>query len=267
MSYAPVVAADGTESQERRNLLSSTLQSIRAARPLVGRLGPGVDPGRVLELLSPAARANAGIDSVAVNDERVDAVLVAGEAQWRVVFGCATGETIDWIDVYERPPQFDGVVGGRAVVINGPSGAGKSTLMNALQQIADAPFVIFDEPEQIGTVQPGYLIWRDRAPALHRGYLDAVAALARAGNHVAVPAAGHGYGEFVTSLRGTTTLTVGLTCDQRVLVERERRTGRWGGIAAASSTVHDGWTYDLEFDTTDGPDPIVIARTVLARIR
>ena len=111
---------------------------------------------------------------------------MAGESQWRIVFGCSTETAIDWLDVFQRPNRFDGVAGGRAILINGPSGAGKSTLLRAMQQVATAPFVIFDEPEHIGTVQAEYLIWRDRAPALHRGYLDAIAALARGGNYVAL---------------------------------------------------------------------------------
>jgi len=266
VSYASVVAADGTESQARRTLLAAAMERVKAGLPVEDCLGPGVDPGHLSKLLMPLARVDAHIDWLAVNDERVDAVLNAGETQWRVVFGSSTGETIDRIDVYERPSRFDGIAGGRAVIINGPSGAGKSTLMHALQQIADTPFVVFDEPEHVGTVQPGYLIWRDRAPALHRGYLDAIAALARAGNHVAVPAAGRPYVEFVMAFGGTTMLTIGLTCDQQVLLERERRTGRWGGIATESATAHDGWTYDIEFDTTNHPDPIVMARTVLDRI-
>ena len=158
---------------------------------------------------------------------------------------------------------FDGVAGGRAILINGPSGAGKSTLLRAMQQVATAPFVIFDEPEHIGTVQAEYLIWRDRAPALHRGYLDAIAALARAGNYVALSAAGHRQTEFVDAFDAVPTRSVGLMCELDVLVERERRSGRWAGIAAESLDIHDGWIYDVQLDTTNAPDPVVLAREVL----
>jgi chloramphenicol 3-O-phosphotransferase len=218
---------------------------------------------QVLSLLLPVARADSIVEWIGVNGERVDAVVTAGESQWRIVFGCSTGTTIDWLDVFERPIRFDGVAGGRAILINGPSGAGKSTLMRAIQQIATAPLVIFDEPEHIGSVQPQYLIWRDRAPALHFGYLDAIAALARAGNHVALPGAGHRQNEFVDAFGDVPIRSVGLTCDQDVLVERERRSGRWAGIAAESIGIHDGWIYDIEFDTTNAPDPLEHARQVL----
>ena len=254
-------------ARERRALFESLLERLRDGLPPAELLGPLVDQTRVTELLGPVALADARIGWIRVNGERVDAVATAGESQWRVVFGCASGRAIDSLDVFERPDRFDGITGGRAVVINGPSGAGKSMLMRAMQQIAGVPFVIFDEPEHIGTVQPEYRIWRDRAPALHRGYLDAIASLARAGNHVAVPAAGHDQAEFVTALGDVPTLTVGLTCELEVLVARERRTGRWGGIATDSMTIHQGWTYDLEFDTTDEPNPLDIARQVLDRLQ
>jgi chloramphenicol 3-O-phosphotransferase len=242
------------------------LHRVREDLPLSELVGPRIELASITNLLGPAARADARIEWITVNGERVDATVAADESQWRVVYGCTTDDVVDWLDVYERPACFDGVAGGRVVVVNGPSGAGKSMLMRALQQIAGVPFVILDEPEHIGTVQPGYLIWRDRAPALHRGYLDAIAALARAGNYVAVPAAGHQQDEFVEAFRDVPMLTIGLTCDQRVLVERERRTGRWGGIAADSAAAHDGWTYDIEFDTTDAPDPHDIARSILDRL-
>jgi len=148
-------------------------------------------------------------------------------------------------------------------LIVGPSGAGKSTLMRSLQSVARFPLVVLDEPEQIGIVQPGYLIWRDSAPALHRGYLAAIAALAGAGNHVTLSAAGHTYDEIVKAFSGIQVIGVGMRCDFDVLVDREQRTGRWAGVAAQSLDIHDGWAYDLEIDTTNGPDPLELARRVL----
>ncbi len=261
------VTADRPDDRDGRlrALLASIIGGVRDGRPVADLLAPGVDAGRVAELVAPIGRADGEIESIAVNGERVDAVVNADDAQWRVVFGAGAAGLIEWLDVYERPARFDGLPGGLVIVVNGPSGAGKSTLMRALQGSAIFPLVVLDEPEHIGTVQPGYLIWRDRAPALHRGYLAAAAALAREGNHVAVAAAGHALREFVDALGNVPLIAVGMTCDVEVLVERERRTGRWAGIAIASLGVHDGWTYDLQFDTTTGPDPDDLARQVLAR--
>lgn len=252
-------------SAERRRLLEAVLEAVRNELALSDLIAKTLDPGRVRDLLVSVAQGEFSIEWIGVNGDRVDAVLTSAESQMRVVFGSASGTMIDWLDVFERPATFDGVPGGRAIVINGPSGAGKSTLMRSMQQIAEAPFVVFDEPEHIGTVQSEYLIWRDRAPSLHLGYLDAIAALARAGNFVAISAAGHRRGEFVEAFDDVAVIAVGLRCDLDVLTERERRTGRWGGIAKASLGVHEGWTYDLEFDTSDGPDPLVIAQQVLDR--
>ena len=180
-----------------------------------------------------------------------------------MVFAHDEAGMLTWLHVYRRPAEFDGVRGGRVVVVNGPSGAGKSTLMRALQSLAAYPLDVLDEPDQIGTVQPGYLIWRGSAPSLHRGYLAAIGALAGEGNHVALSAAGHPHHEIADTFRDTRLVCVGLRCDFEVLLDRERRTGRWAGIAEESLGVHDGWTYDIEFDTTTAPDPLDLARRVL----
>ena len=145
--------------------------------------------------------------------------------------------------------------------------AGKSTLILALQSVATFPLVVLDEPEQIGMVQPGYLIWRDRAPSLHRGYLAAIATIVRSGNYVTLSAAGHPQYEIARAFDGVRIVNVGLTCESEVLQERERRTGRWAGIAAESLGVHDGWIDDLELDTTNNPDPLDLAQRVLDQIQ
>jgi chloramphenicol 3-O phosphotransferase len=261
-AYSGAVAGDTPDLPQHRTLLS-LLDRVRRALPISELIGPSVDSERVITLLRPVARDDARIEWIRVNGERVDGVVKAGDSQWRIVFGSPSGTAIDWLDVFERPNRVDESTRGRAILINGPSGSGKSTLMRAMQQIATAPFVIFDEPEHVGTVQPEYLIWRDRAPALHRGYLAAIAALARAGNHVALAAAGHGQTEFIDAFDDVPIRSVGLRCDLEVLIERERRSGRWGGIATEALGMHDGWTYDVELDTTYAPDPIALARQIL----
>ena len=112
-----------------------------------------------------------------VNERRVDAVVSAAGDQYRIVYFTDDGRTIDDLSLFRRPPPFDGVDGGRIVVVNGPSGAGKSSVLAALAASTELPWVVFDEPV-MGSVDQPYLIWRDRAPQLHRGFLDAIAALA-----------------------------------------------------------------------------------------
>jgi chloramphenicol 3-O-phosphotransferase len=252
------------EDADRRFLLESMIDRVRRGRSLADLIGHDLDEAGAAAALAPLALADTRIGWLAVNGSRVDALVTARGTQWRIVFHTVTATTVDALDVFERPERFDGIEGGCVILLNGPSGAGKSMLMRALQQIAPMPLVVLDEPEHVGAVQPEYLIWRDRAPALHRGYLDAIGALARAGNLVATPAAGHRQDEFMVAFGDVATINVGLTCEHDVLVERERRTGRWAGISTVAPGIHEGWHYDFEFDTTDEPDPVELARLVLS---
>lgn len=200
--------------------------------------------------------------SVAVNGERVDVVARAGEREWRVVFGTSDGTSAEWVSVYERPPVFGGVEKGRAIIVNGPSSSGKSAVLQAIRSASALPWVVFDEP-MFGDVRVEYLIWRDAAEGLHRGFLDGIAALARAGNCVAVAAGGHPASMFDAAFAAVPTVRIGLDCDPKELERRERqRDDVPGGMALASPTIHDGWTYDLRFDTTKSA-PEHIARAAL----
>jgi chloramphenicol 3-O-phosphotransferase len=202
--------------------------------------------------------------SIAVNGERVDVVARSGDREWRIVFGSPDARRIDWLNVFRRPVTFPGIAGGIAVIVNGPSSSGKSTLLAELAALDGAPWVVFDEP-MFGVVDVEYLIWRDRAEALHRGFLDGIAALARAGNCVGLSAAGHPASWFDTAFVDVTVLRVGLDCDESELTRRERaRNDVPGGHSAASPAIHDGWIYDLRFDTSS-TDPGAIADAVLLR--
>ena len=184
-----------------------------------------------------------------VNERRVDLVVSTSLDQYRIVYFTDDGRNIEALSVFRRPPHFGGVEGGRAIVVNGASGSGKSSVLTAVAARSDVPWVLFDEPVT-GAVAQEYLIWRDRAPALHLGFLDAIAALARRGNLVAFSAAGHPAGVIEAAFEGVVVVRVGLDCEQPTLLERERgRDGRWGGLAAGSTSVHDGWSYDARFDT------------------
>ncbi len=148
------------------------------------------------------------------------------------------------------------------LVANGPSGSGKSTLLRSIAEVSDAPWVTFDEPI-LGTTDQSLLLWPHRAPQLHTGFLDGIAAVAAAGNAVAVAAGGHSQARFRESMREVRTLYVGLDCPTDVLLDRERgREGRWGGLALQSSSAHDGWSYDLRIDTSEIA-PHDAARSVL----
>jgi chloramphenicol 3-O-phosphotransferase len=256
-----------TIQAEMAHLLGDVIERVRDGRSLTAVVRRPLSVARLRTLLAPIAADATHLDWIGVNGARVDVVVTSPRGEWRIVFGTADRHRLDWIDVFERPaPPADGTAIPAAVLVNGPSGAGKSMLMRALQAESSAPLVIFDEPEHVGAVQPGYLIWRECAPQLHRGYLAAIAALARCGNQVAVSAAGHPQAELASAFTDVPSLAVGVFCDRDVLVERERRTGRWGGIAEASLAVHDGWTYDVSIDTTSSPDLAPVAHRILAML-
>ena len=253
---------EGGHEGDRRSL-RGVIDCVRDQTSLSHLLAPIADLDSIRAQLEQLGDSEVEIESLEGNELRTDAVVVAEAVVARIVFARDIDGLLTWLHAYVKPPFFDGVDGGRIIVVNGPSGAGKSTLMTALQSHASFPLVVLDEPEHIGTVQPGYLIWRDTAPALHRGYLASIRALTSTGNHVALSAAGHPHDEISAAFKGLPIIRIGMHCDISVLMEREQRTGRWAGIAAQSLDVHDGWTYDLEFDTTHGPDSAELAAQVL----
>ena len=151
-------------------------------------------------------------------------MVTAGDDQYRIVYFTDDGLTVESLSVLRPPPHFDGLEGGFAVVVNGPSGAGKSSLLQAIADESDLPWVLFDEPV-MGVVDQPYLVWRDRAPQLHRGFLDAIAALARRSNVVALSAAGHPAAVVDEAFHDVHVLRVGLDCDTATLLEHEHGSG------------------------------------------
>jgi len=114
-----------SEPSSYRQLIRALLAARGEGRPLDAFVSDERIIGEVESRL--AAVANAGeltIVWIGVNEKRVDAVVRAGDDEWRIVFGSADASTVDWLHVFERPPAFDGVANGRAVIINGASGAG-----------------------------------------------------------------------------------------------------------------------------------------------
>ena len=219
----------------------------------------------VIELTRSIATApDLGVEWSAVNGPRVDAGLTSGEREWRVVI-TTDGALVDAVHVGERPAAFEGIDGGRAVIVNGPSSAGKSSFMTALVELAATPWVMFDEI-RFGELKFEYLIWRDSAPRLPVGFLVGITALAAAGNQVVMSAGGRPSPYFDPVRSEVPTLSVGLHCPLDVLVERQSgREDRWGGLAESSAHVHESWRYDLEFDTSLAT-PDDVARAVLEQV-
>lgn len=206
-------------------------------------------PAQVADELTELRSRRPTIAWFGINERRVDAVIDTDDDQFRLVYFTDDGASVDDIALYRRPPPLEELAGGQVVVVNGPSGSGKSSVMATLAERSRFPWVLFDEPV-IGSVDQPYLIWRDQAPHLHRGFLRAIAALARSGNRVALSAAGHPPALVDEVFSNVPTLRVGLDCDLPTLLRREQgRDGRWGGLVAASLDVHHGWHYDVRLDS------------------
>jgi chloramphenicol 3-O-phosphotransferase len=224
-------------------------------------------PDDVAARLAAVRDARPSIVWFGINERRVDAVLdTANGGQYRLVYFTDDGSSITSIELFRRPEMLDALAGGQVVVVNGPSGSGKSSVLEALAAQSDHAWVLFDEPV-MGAVDQPYLIWRDRAPHLHRGFLEAMAALARTGNRVGLAAAGHPAALIDEVFAEVPTLRVGLDCDVETLLERERgRVGRWGGLVEASLGVHEGWDYDIRFNTS-AVTPHAIAAVIDDHVR
>ena len=206
------------------------------------------------------------VASLAINVDRVDVGLRAAEREWRLVYFVDHELQVTSVSLFERPAFHAGVGGGFVVVLNGPSGSGKSSLMHAVLELSAEPWVMFDEP-WLGTVKQPYLIWRDAAPALHRGFLDGMAALAAAGNQIILSSGGQPFEVVSDAFREVPTLAVGLDCPLDVLLEREQgREGRCGGLAEASLDDHRGWTYDLRLDSSTETPAQLASRVLDARL-
>ncbi len=137
-------------------------------------------------------------------------------------------------------------------------------MLRAIQSTSSLPWVVFDEP-MFGTVNVEYLIWRETAESLHRGFLDGIAALARAGNYVAVASGGHPAALFDAVFIEVPMVRIGLDCDTDELERRERqRNDVPAGLALASPAIHEGWQYDLRFDTTKTPADEMAAAALAA---
>jgi chloramphenicol 3-O-phosphotransferase len=184
------------------------------------------------------------------NVDRIDVRLRDADGREHHVVATEDHPGLSIVLVLSEPAQVP-VQPPVVVVVNGPSGSGKSTLLRSIAEVSEVPWVTFDEPI-LGTTDQPLLVWPERSPQLHDGFLDGIVAVAAAGNAVAVAAAGHGQDRFRASMRGVRALYVGLDCPIDVLLEREHgREGRWGGLALQSSRAHDGWTYDLRLDTSE----------------
>jgi chloramphenicol 3-O phosphotransferase len=156
---------------------------------------------------------------------------------------------------------------GAIILLNGASSAGKSTLARALQRRLDVPFLRFSLDLFLfgGEVLPerrdadGPFAKSAMRQRLFDGYYGCLAALARAGNNLAIDvivetmAQRRRLGE---ELAPFDVFYVGVHCQLPELERRERQRGDRGiGEARRDlETVHGFGAYDVEVDTTEPPE-------------
>ncbi len=190
---------------------------------------------------------------------------------------------------------------GRVVLLNGTASAGKTSLAAAIQMAAPTMWVVVAQddfarnliPRFVGLTEPagipvtpsdGFTFVRagdgtmtvDVGPVgrrLLRGYRQAVAAVARAGNDVLVDEAkfdDDGLAEWQEALDGLDVTWVRVDCDLTICDARERtRSDRvlLRGLARGLyERVHAGVPYDIVVWTTDA-SPEHCAQAVLAALR
>ena len=234
-------------------LLAEVVDALGAAGAgLRAELTP--DPVRAAEIVDAlvdvaADAAGRRIESAVINDRRVDATVVSAGREWRLA--CSIdGDGVHSAASFERPAPFEGVPGGRAVVIVGPSSAGKSTVMRAVVDASTTPWVLFDELS-FGDVALPFLIWPERSPTLRAGFVAGIAALAAAGNQVILSSGGNSPDVLRPITDAVPTLVVGLDCPLEVRIARQRaRTDRWGGLTESHDDTHGGWALGARFDTS-----------------
>jgi chloramphenicol 3-O phosphotransferase len=193
------------------------------------------------------------VTEVRTNGRRVDARLAAPSGrQWLVVVWFADDllDVVDSVTVYPRPEPFPGVERGMVIVLNGPSSVGKSSLMRAFAEQARTPFAYFDEPF-MGTLPATFLAWPETLGPWEEGTLAALAAAAAVGNQFILSSAGIAHARFRAALASVECIYVGLHAPLEVLVHRQlAQVDKFGGLAEESVGIHEGWTYDLQIDTS-----------------
>ena len=199
------------------------LEEIIASAACVCSAALTSDPVRAAEVVTSlsgvAEVPKRRVERAVVNGGRVDAAIVASGREWRVV--CSTGtDGVHGATVFERPSRFDGIPGGRAVIVDGSSSSGKSTVMAAVVERAQSPWVMFDDPG-FGATRMPFLIWPESSPTLENGFVAGITAFAGAGNQIITTARGRPPDHFASLVGTVPTLIVRLDCPLEVRVSRQ----------------------------------------------
>jgi chloramphenicol 3-O phosphotransferase len=205
--------------------------------------------------LEPLWRASTlAVTELRVNGVRCDVRIESDDGRaWLAVLwldDTRSPALVAAVTMYERPNAFRPGQPGHVVVLNGPSSVGKSSLMAAFADAATTPWAYVDEP-MLGHVASKFLAWPATAGPVADGFLAALAAAARVGNHFIVSSGGITQERFRDALVGVPTFYVGLQAPLAVLLERQlTQADKFGGLAEESVGIHEDWEYDLTIDTS-----------------
>jgi chloramphenicol 3-O phosphotransferase len=255
--------------QHAVELVQSLLAAVRRHAPIRPFLADTADEAAVVRQLGAIATSpGAQPGEPLVDGRRVDVPVSDDDGrEWWMVLQLTADSTprVEAVSVFERPAPFDGLRGGFVVVLRGPSSSGKSSLMTAFCDLAETPWLAFDEPI-VGRLPLRFAIWPDASGPIGQGFFGALGALARTGNQVITSSGTHPQQQFRSALIDVPTLFVGLECPPALLLERERsRSDRWAGATEESLARLDSWDYDLRIDTS-AHGPAAAARRLLAHV-
>jgi chloramphenicol 3-O phosphotransferase len=173
----------------------------------------------------------------------------------------------------------------QAIVLNGGSSSGKSGIARCLQAVLPNPWLAVGDdmmiqamPASMQAADTGIEFAADGGvrvgPGFRRleaGWMDGVAAMARAGTRIIVDAIFLGGAasqqRWQKALAGLDVLWVAVRCDSAVAAGRELARGdRVRGMAESQAeVVHQGVVYDLEVDTTH-TESLACARIIASRV-
>lgn len=174
---------------------------------------------------------------------------------------------------------------GKVIILNGPSAAGKTTLQKAIQSQANETYIalgidsLFNDvfPDEYGSKvtikadpktlrsvrsyqdQSGNpvvkLLIGETGQKIAKGMNRAIAAYAQSGLNVVVDYIAYDpdwLPDLKAHLQGIPTYFIGVKLPLDLLEDRERarNTSPVGHARSHYHTVHQGWTYDLEVDTS-----------------
>ena len=237
----------------RRVLFESVLgQVARQDTSALSGIASPQERDAAARLLAPLAGAtDLAIGNIFVNGDRVDLQVWSGKDEWSLVLDVdhnAPNE-IRGVSVTKRPPAFSGRPGGFVIVLCGLPCSGKTNLMEAFCEMADTPWLRFDD-HMFGSLALRFLIWSDASGALRSGFRAALPVIARAGNQIITIAHGLSQQELRSDLGDIPHLFVRLDCALPVLSARlQSRSDRWDGLLEEATESDDDWRYDLRIDT------------------